>query len=145
MSFGETLNKIRKEKKESLRELGEKLGFSHVYIVNVEKLKTPASKNFFEKVISYYSDKEAELTQAYLEEVLPNGIVKKVLNDNKALLEKGNDEALLNYLMSESTPENRKAVLELMVLQREVEARKNGTYEERKEELEEIKKEIEKL
>lgn len=145
MSFGEILKKIRLKNEDTLRGLGEKLGFSHVYVSQVEKSERPVGKNIFTKVIKIYPEDEAELTQAYLEEVLPEGIVKKVLNDNNALLEKGNDEALLNYLMSESTPENRKAVLELMVLQREVEARKNGTYEERKEELEEIKREIKKL
>ena len=51
----------------------------------------------------------------------------------------------MRQLLSEATPKDRKAVLELLVLQREVEARKNGTYEERKKELEAIKKEIEKL
>lgn len=145
MGFGETLSKIRKERKDTLRDLGEKLGVSHVYINNVEKAKTPASKNFFEKVVKCYSENEKELTEAYIEEVLPDGIAKKVLQDNKFLLEQGNDKELLNYLMADSTAENRKAVLELMILQREVEARKNGTYENRKAELEAIKKEIEKL
>lgn len=145
MGFGETLSKIRKERKDTLRDLGEKLGVSHVYINNVEKAKTPASKNFFEKVVKCYSENEKELTEAYIEEVLPDDIAKKVLQDNKFLLEEGNDEKLLNYLLAESTAENKKAILELLVLQREVEARTTGTYENRKAELDTIKKEIEKL
>lgn len=145
MGFGETLSKIRKERNDTLRDLGEKLGVSHVYINNVEKAKTPASKNFFEKVVKCYSENEKELTEAYIEEVLPDDVAKKVLQDNKFLLEEGNDEKLLNYLLAESTAENRKAILELLVLQREVEARTTGTYENKKAELEAIKKEIEKL
>ena len=99
MSFGEILKKIRLKNKDTLRGLASKINFSHVYISQVEKSERPAGKNIFTKLIEIYPEDEKELTHAYLEEVLPDGIVKKVLNDNKALLEKGNDEALLNYLM----------------------------------------------
>lgn len=143
--FREILKKIREEKGDSVRSLGEKSEVHFTYISNIERGARPINKDVLSKIIKVYPDKERELTQAYLEEVLPESIVKKVLKDKKFLLKDGSDEDLVNYLYSEATPENRKAVLELMILQREVEARKNGTYEERKKELETIKKEIEKL
>lgn len=143
--FREVLKKIREEKGDSVRSLGEKTEVHFTYISNIERGARPINKDVLSKIIKVYPDKEKELTQAYLEEVLPEGIAEKVFKDNKFLLTEGNDEALLNYLISESTTENRKAVLELMILQREVEARKNGTYEDKKAELEAIKKEIEKL
>lgn len=143
--FREILKKIREEKGDSVRSLGEKSEVHFTYISNIERGARPINKDVLSKIIKVYPDKERELTQAYLEEVLPESIVKKVLKDKKFLLKDGRDEDLVNYLYSEATPENRKAVLELMILQREVEARKNGTYEERKKELETIKKEIEKL
>lgn len=143
--FREIFKKIREEKGDSVRSLGEKSEVHFTYISNIERGARPINKDVLSKIIKVYPDKERELTQAYLEEVLPESIVKKVLKDKKFLLKDGSDEDLVNYLYSEATPENRKAVLELMILQREVEARKNGTYEERKKELETIKKEIEKL
>ena len=76
---------------------------------------------------------------------MPEGIGKKALKNPDFILENGNDEDLVNYLYSEATPENRKAILELLVLQMEVEARKKGTYEQDKKEINKIKKEIEKL
>lgn len=143
--FREILKKVREEKGDSVRSLGEKSEVHFTYISNIERGARPINKDVLSKIIKVYPDKERELTQAYLEEVLPESIVKKVLKDKRFLLEDGNDEALINYLYSEATPENRKAVLELMILQKEVEARKNGTYEKRKKELEAIKKEIKKL
>ena len=143
--FREVLKKIREKKGDSIRSLGEKTEIHFTYISNIERGARPVNKEILSKIIKVYPDKERELTQAYLEEVLPDDVAKKVLQDNKFLLEEGNDKELLNYLMADSTAENRKAVLELMILQREVEARKNGTYENRKAELEAIKREIEKL
>ena len=145
MRFGEALKKARNDNKDSLRDLGKKAGFSHVYMAQIEKSERPVSKNAFAKLLEIYPEHEKELMNAYLEEIIPDGIIHKVLKNTDFILEKGSDKALVNYLYSVITPENRKAVLELMVLQMEVEARERGCYEADKEELEEIKKEIEKL
>lgn len=140
MSFGEVLKKIRKEKNDTVRSLAEKAGISYSFIGRVEKDSAPISRNFIDKIIKVYTDREEEILRAYMETKIPESVVEK----NKILAE-NNDENLIRQLISEATPEDRKAVLELLVLQREVEARKNGTYEKRKKELETIKKEIEKL
>lgn len=140
MSFGEVLKKIRKEKNDTVRSLAEKAGISYSFIGRVEKDSAPVSRNFVDKIMKVYIDKEEELLKAYMETKIPESISEK----NKILAE-NNDENLIRQLLSEATPEDRKAVLELLVLQREVEARKNGTYEKRKKELDAIKKEIEKL
>ena len=145
MSFSEILKKIRNENGDTLRSLSEKINMAHTYINRIEKKETPPSKNFLEQILKVYPTHENELVQAYLEELLPENIAEKIIKNNTLLLETGNDKALVNYLMDNSTKEDRKAVLELMVLQRELEARKNGTYENRKAELEEMKKKIEKL
>lgn len=140
MSFGKVLKKIRKEKNDTVRSLAEKAGISYSFIGRVEKDSAPVSRNFVDKIIKVYIDREEEILRAYMETKIPESVVEK----NKILTE-NRDENLIRQLLSEATPKDRKAVLELLVLQREVEARKNGTYEKRKKELEAIKKEIEKL
>ncbi|MEJ6466511.1 helix-turn-helix domain-containing protein [Fusobacterium ulcerans] len=140
MSFGEVLKKIRTEKNDTVRSLAEKAGISYSFIGRVEKDTAPISRNFVDKIMKVYTDKENELLEAYMETKIPESISKKNKN-----LSKKSDVILIKHLLSEATPEDRKAVLELLVLQREVEARKNGTYEKRKDELDAIKKEIEKL
>jgi transcriptional regulator with XRE-family HTH domain len=137
MSFGEVLKKIRTEKNDTVRSLAEKAGISYSFIGRVEKDTAPISRNFVDKIMKVYTDKENELLEAYMETKIPESISKKNKN-----LSKKSDVILIKHLLSEATP---KAVLELLVLQREVEARKNGTYEKRKDELDAIKKEIEKL
>ncbi len=145
MSFSEVFKEIRNKSGETFRSLSEKIDMAHTYINRIEKGETPPSKNFIDKILKVYPEYEKELVQAYLEELLPENIAERVIKDNTLLLKDGTDKALLNYLIENATKEERKAVLELMVLQRELAARKTGTYESRKDELEEIKKEIEKL
>ena len=145
MSFSEVFKKIRNESGEALRKLADRIDMSHVYISKIEKGETPPSKNFLDKIIKAYPGHEKELVQAYLEELLPEDIADRVIKENTLLLQDDSYKALLNYLIEDSTKEDRKSVLELLVLQRELFARKNGTYKERKEELDAIKKEIEKL
>lgn len=145
MTFGETLKSIRIDKNDSYRKLGEKLGITFTYIKKIEDGERPINKNILSKLIEVYPDKEKEFTEAYLKEVLPDSIATKVLTDNRLLLLKNNDELLINFLVSEVTPSIRKTILEIMLLQRENSTKLNGTYEENKEELEEIRKEIEKL
>ena len=143
MSFSVELKKARFANNDSLRSLSEKIGVSHVYINNIEKGTTPPSKNFLEKITDIYPNNKKELVKAYLEDVLPNGMSEMLVEG--AILKDKTEQKLLEYLLSLSTQKERKDLFELMLLQREMQARKNGTYEERKEELETIKKQIEEL
>lgn len=145
MSFGEVLKKIRKEKNDTVRSLAEKAGISYSFIGRVEKDSAPVSSNFVEKIVKVYKDKESELFKAYMETKMPETMSEVISKKGKFSLEDGNDEELIKYLYSETSPEYRKYILQLLVAQRELEAKNNGTYKERKEELEAIKKEIEKL
>lgn len=145
MTFSEVFKSIRSEHQETFRSIAEKIGMTHTYVNRIEKGEVPPSKNFLSKIIKLFPEHENELVKSYLEELLPEDIAEKVIKDNTLLLKAGTDKALLDYLISISSQDDIKAVLELMVLQREMEARKNGTYSKRKEEIENMKKEIEKL
>lgn len=144
MSFSVELKKIRFSNNDTLRSLAEKIGVSHVYISQIEKGTTPPSKNFLEKIIAVYPNNEKELIKSYLEEVLPEN-VSKIIGEENELLKNNSEQKLIDYLLAQATSKERKDILELMLLQREMSARKNGTYEERKTELDMIKKEIENL
>lgn len=143
--FGKVLKNIRTKNNDSLRTLGNKAEMVFTYVDKIEKGERPVNKEILEKLLKVYPEYEKELTEAYLEEVLPDGIAKKVIQDKKHLLTEGNDKKLIDYLLTEANEADRKAILELMVLQREVEARKNGTYEERKKEIEEMRKLVSQL
>lgn len=78
MRFGETLKKIRNEKNDSLRKLASKVGVSFAYINQIEKGITPASESFFDKLLTIYSDKKQELSEAYCSEVLPKQVIKDI-------------------------------------------------------------------
>lgn len=99
MSFGEILHKIRKEEDESLRDLSKRVELSHVYISQVEKSERPISKNAFCKILEAYPKHEHKLIQAYLQDVLPESIVTKVLNDTSLILKEGTEQELINYLL----------------------------------------------
>lgn len=77
MRFGDLLKKIRNEKGDSLRVLGEKMDTAFTYIDKIEKGISPVSKNFFEKIVTVYTDYQEEFTEAYLSEVLPTKILEK--------------------------------------------------------------------
>lgn len=77
MKFGDLLKKIRNEKGDSLRVLGEKMDIAFTYIDKIEKGISPVSKNFFEKIVTVYPDYQEEFTEAYLSEVLPTKILEK--------------------------------------------------------------------
>lgn len=137
MSFGELLKKIRIEKGDSLRKLGEKIGVHFSYIDKIEKGDRPANKEILSSLLKEYPDKEKELVEVYLKEVLPEDITIDIsLNLN---------DKLVKYLLSDISEETKKEILKLMLIQRENESHRKGTYEIDKIELENIKKEIEKL
>lgn len=87
MSFGNLLKEIRKEKKDSLRKLAEKIDMHFSYIDKIEKGITPPSKTFIEKIITIYPDSKNILMTTYLKESLPISLqthdsAKVITNDN---------------------------------------------------------------
>ena len=139
MKFGECVRKIRNEKDESLRKLSEKTGIHFSYIDKIEKGDRPVNKEVLAQILKVYPDKEKELLESYLSEVLPINVqegIKIPLNKN---------DKIISYLMSDISEETRKEILKLMLIQRENESHRKGTYEKDKQELEIIRKEIEKL
>lgn len=139
MKFGECVRKIRNEKDESLRKLSEKTGIHFSYIDKIEKGDRPANKEVLSQMLKVYPDRERELLESYLSEVLPVDVhegIKIPLNKN---------DKIISYLMSDISEETRKEILKLMLIQRENESHRKGTYEKDKQELEVIRKEIEKL
>ena len=143
--FAEVLKNTRLINGDSLRSAGNKTGLVFTYIDKIEKNERPINKESFEKILKAYPDNERELTQAYIEEVMPESIITKILKDINLLAKKGTDSELIEYLFNISSTENKKSALELILLQLEVEARKKGTYAENKEEFENLKKRIEKI
>lgn len=144
MSFGSVLKKIRTEKNDTVRKLAEKAGMSFSFISRVEKGTAPVSENFVKKLIKAYPDKADELLNAYLDMKTPTDIKKKV-ETGIELLENSSPKKLINFLLDQATHEEIKSFLEFLLLQTELRFRKNGTYEKMKNDLELIKKEIEKL
>lgn len=143
--FAEVLKNTRLNNGDSLRSAGEKTGLVFTYIDKIEKNERPINKDIFEKILRAYPENEKELMQAYIEEVMPESIITKILKNNDLLIEEGTDRELIEYLLNVSSLENKKSALELILLQMEVEARKNGTYKENKEEFENLRKRIEKM
>ena len=78
MIFGKKLSEIRNYKKDSLRKLGEKTGFSHAYIKQIESGDSPVSLKFLEKIIEVYPEEREILELAYCEEKLPKSIFEKI-------------------------------------------------------------------
>lgn len=144
MKFAEVLKKIRTEKNDTVRKLAEKAEISFSFISRVEKGTAPVSENFVKKLIKAYPDKAEELLNAYLDMKTPVDI-KKNTEIGIKLFENSNPKKLINFLLDQSTPEEIKSFLEFILLQTELRFRKNGTYEKMKNDLEMIKKEIEKL
>lgn len=150
MSFGKTLEKIRKEKKDSFRKLAEKLEVAHSYIKQIEVGDSPVSLNFLEKIIEIYPDKKNELELAYCEEKLPKSIFEKIKSNEKvdSVIEKisgGNSfEELYPLLFKELDTEGQKQVMELIVNRLE-KLSDEGKYKKNIKLLEEMRKIIKEL
>lgn len=79
MKFGLKLKEIRNKHKDSLATLGEKLGVSNTYVTKIEQGISPASENFFLKLLEVYHSDRNELTKSYLQETLPPPILDKIV------------------------------------------------------------------
>lgn len=150
MSFGKTLEKIRKEKKDSFRKLAEKIGFSYSYIQQIEGGSRPASLDFLQKITEIYNDKKDELELAYCEEKLPKSIFEKIKSNEKLdsvieKISKGNSfEELYPVLFKELDTEGQKQVMELIVDRLE-KLSNEGKYKKDEKLLREMKKIIKEL
>lgn len=55
MRIGQKVSKLRKDKKMSMRELGEKVGVSHAHISKLESGLNSASLDLLEKIAEYFN------------------------------------------------------------------------------------------
>lgn len=146
MNFGEFLHSIRKEKSDSLRSLGDKLGFNFNYISQIEKGTSAVGKNFLAKIVEVYPDKELELTSYYLKEVLPEKLYDKYINViNSDLKDEISKKNLIDFMLQDIDIETKKDIFNYMITKRENEYYKKGIYEKNKSMIELIKKKIEEL
>ncbi len=120
MNFGEFLNSIRKEKGDSLRSLGDKLGFNFNYISQIEKGTSAVGKNFLAKIVEAYPDKELELTSYYLKEVLPEKLYDKYINViNSDLKDEISKKTLIDFMLQDIDIETKKDIFNYMITKRE--------------------------
>lgn len=138
MKFGELLKKIRTEKNLSLRKLGEETDINFSFIDKVEKGLAPASENFLEKIIDYFSAEKKELVDSYIQTYISDTILE-------ALEKKVESTSVFEIFFKKLNVEDRKEVLKNIVDKLEFQSYKKGTIEEDKQELELIRKEIDKL
>lgn len=138
MKFGELLNKLRVEKGMSLRELAEKTDISFSFISKVETGLVPASENFLEKIIEYFPQYKNELVDAYIQTYVSDIVIEN-------LQKKVEKNLVFEMFFKKLSVEDRKELLKNIVDKLEYQSYKRGTIEEDKEELEIIRKEIEKL
>lgn len=138
MKFGELLNKLRVEKGMSLRELAEKTDISFSFISKVETGLVPASENFLEKIIEYFPQHKNELVDAYIQTYVSDIVIEN-------LQKKVEKNLVFEMFFKKLSVEDRKELLKNIVDKLEYQSYKRGTIEEDKEELEIIRKEIEKL
>ncbi len=149
MGFGEVLKQVRKKNGDSLRKLEEKIKISYGYINQIEKADRPVNENFFKKVIEAYPGDKDILEKAYIEEVVSDELIENIVKSNNLKTDNISDNddysKLIKFMLSDMDTVIKKEILKYMLTQRENISYKNGTYEQDKEMLEEIKKEIEKL
>ncbi|MCF2627614.1 helix-turn-helix domain-containing protein [Fusobacterium mortiferum] len=138
MTFGELLNKLRVEKGMTLRELSEATEINFSFINKVEKGLVPASENFLEKIIEYFPLHKNELvdayTQTYISDIVLENLKKKVEKNS-----------IIEMFFKKLSTEDKKELLKNIVDKLEFQSYKKGTIEEDRAELENIRKEIEKL
>ncbi|MDK4481960.1 helix-turn-helix domain-containing protein [Fusobacterium necrophorum] len=137
MTFGEKLKEVRTKHGDSLRGLSEKTGIIFTYIDKIEKNEKPIHKNNFEKIVKAYPLQEQTLTKAYLEEVLPERISKKI-----GLKIENNFLDDMKNLIKMLDKENQKLAFLYIVERLEFTSMKNGTYDKVKNVLEEVKEKI---
>ena len=149
MGFGDTLKQIRKKNGDSLRKLEEKTKISYGYINQIEKSDRPVNENFLKKIIEVYPNDKEVLQKAYIEEVVSEDLIKDIIKNNNLdtsdISENDNYNKLMKLMLSDLDLVIKKEIFKYAYTQRENMSYRKGTYEQDKEMLDEIKKEIEKL
>lgn len=137
MNFGQTLREIRLKNKDSLRSLGDKAGVFFTYIDKVEKGVNSINKSLLEKLINVYPMDKKILINTYIKEMLPI---------NADLTDENNDiEYIYFKFLKDLDLEDRKNIYYSIIEKIELSNFKNGSYEEKKKEIEKARIFISKL
>lgn len=93
MNIGEKINKLRTDKKLSMRELGEKIGVSHAHISKLESgISSPSMdllkklSDFFDIDVSYFFSDESVFTASEQSVVKEKDLSIEYLKDNYNLV-----------------------------------------------------------
>ena len=135
MNFGQTLKEIRLKNGDSLRSLGNKTDVFFTYIDKIEKGVNVINKKLLEKLIATYPLDEKILIDSYIKEMLPVNIN---LSDN-------NNENIYFKFLKSLDLEERKTIYSIILDKVELISLKNGSYEDKKEEIEKAKNLISQL
>lgn len=133
MSFGEVLKEVRTKNGDSLRRLGEKTDIFFTRIDKIEKGTNNINKEILEKLLEVYpnpNDKK-KLLNAYIKDLLPSNTEKFLSDDNV-------ENFYFNFL-KDLNIEERKNIYTLILEKVELFSLKNGTYENKKSEIEKAK------
>ncbi|WP_300344547.1 helix-turn-helix transcriptional regulator [Fusobacterium sp.] len=136
MNFGEVLKEIRLKNNYSLRGLADKLGISFSYLNKIERGETPINKNVFEKIISFFPFEKEIFIKSYINEFLPTNLSLNNIIDSEYIYFK--------FLKSLDL-EDRKNIYYSILEKVELSSLKNGSYENKKEEIEKAKISISEL
>lgn len=140
--IGGALKKIRIENHETLQSLAGKLGVSINYISMIERGKQPPSQRFLDSFIELF--KESNLIELR-EEILKTEISEKQIKDLKESKDNEYYKKIADMLFSDLDTQTKKDILNFMLVQKENETFKKGTYNKNKKEFEKIKKLINEL
>lgn len=148
MSFNEIMKKIRLEAGDSLRGLADKTGINFSYIDKIERGTRPANLDVLEKLIGTYPTKKDILLREYIKEYIPNFLLEGLKENSDIItttLKNLGSQSVFEIFFEKLSIEDRKELLKNIVDKLEYQSYKKGTIEEDREELEIIRKEIEKL
>ena len=148
MSFNEMMKKVRLEAGDSLRGLSDKTGINFSYIDKIERGTRPANFDVLEKLIETYPNKKDILLREYINEYIPNFLLEG-LKENSDIVTSAiknlDTQSVFQILFKILILPDSKELLKNIVDKLEFQSYKKGTIEEDREELEVIRKEIEKL
>ena len=148
MSFNEMMKKVRLEAGDSLRGLSDKTGINFSYIDKIERGTRPANFDVLEKLIETYPNKKDILLREYINEYIPNFLLEELKENSDIVtsaLKNLDTQSVFEMFFQRLSVEDRKELLKNIVDKLEFQSYKKGTIEEDREELEVIRKEIEKL
>lgn len=141
--LGKKIKELRTRNGDTLETLSKKIGVSANYISLLERGERKPSAIFFTKLMNVYKNQDlSELKQEFFKTKIPTELLTTLnINQDKdsQFLE------IVKILFSDTSDELKKNVLHFLLIQKELETYKNGTYEQNKKEIEKIKKMIDNL